>query len=201
MLLAREGAQEKVQSALEKAQQKFDEARAMPADLGITGSTFRAYQNCGGSPSVAFRGWATAEGYALINQRAIQNRKDFLELHGKLADSLSAHWIRTGLRGLTVAEKYKIIDLFVKAVAFTNDHPSEKEREALYHYGNIPLDKFSLIAIDSLFYGIVVNPAPSMGHIRDEQTYGFLQDQIHLLTHAANIPNLVFDHYAWNLTH
>ena len=201
MLLAREGSQGKLLSAFGQAQRQFEAGRKMPTDLGITGSTFRAYRNCGGSPSATFRSWATGEAYALINRRAVQNRKDFLKLHGELASSLSAHWSRTGLRNLTVAEKYKIVDLFVKAVAFTSAHPSEKEREALYHYGNIPLDKFSLIAIDSLFYGIVVNPTPSMGHIRDEQTYGFLQDQIYRLTQATNIPNLVFDHYAWNLTH
>lgn len=118
MLLAREGAQGKLRSAFENAQKQFEAERKMPADLGITGSTFRAYRGSGGCPSATFRSWAAGEAYALINRRAVQNRKDFLELHGELASSLSAHWSRTGLRNLTVAEKYKIVDLFVKAVAF-----------------------------------------------------------------------------------
>lgn len=123
----------------------------MPEDLGITGSTFRAYRHCGGSPSATFRSWASDEAYALINRRAVENHKDFLELHGELAESLSAHWSRAGLRNLSVDQKHKIVDPFTKAVAFNSGHPCEDKREPLYRYSYIPLDKFSLIAIDSLF--------------------------------------------------
>ncbi len=203
MLLARDNSGEKLRSALQGAQRDFDAARKMPADLGITGSTFRAYRNCGASPSAIYRKWAASMGYSLIERHDVNNRKSFLALHKKLIESLTQYWNdeEQELRALSFAERHKIIDLFVKAVCFRSGHPCENARLGFYKYGNIPLDKFSLLAIRDLFYGIVVNPAPSMGHIQDQQTYDFLQGQIYMLTHAEGLPNLVFDHYAWDLSH
>ena len=81
------------------------------------------------------------------------------------------------------------------------DHPCEQQRKGLYNYANIPLDKKSLTAIGKLFYGIVVSNNPSMGLIQDVDTYNFLQSQIFQLTSSMNVPNLVFDYYAWDMNH
>lgn len=201
MFLVRSGSREKLRYALKDTQREFNAAEKMPADLGITGNTFRAYSKCGTSPSAVYRKWAISQGFSLIEQHDVHDRKSFQALHKKLLESLVKYWNKEASRDLSFAERHKIVDLFVKAVSFHSGHSCEKARIGLYHYGNIPLDKFSLLAISDLFYGIVVSPAPSMGHIRDQQTYNFLQNQIFLLTQAENLPNLVFDHYAWNLKH
>ena len=201
MLLSRNGSGETLRSVFIDTKRVFDAAEPMSPDIGITGSTFRAYRNFSASPSVIYRKWVFSAGYSIINKHPVNDRKSFQFLHKKLLESLVGEWDAEGLRKLSFSEQHKIIDLFVKAVAFRSGHPCEKARYSLFQYGNIPLDKFSLLAMSELFYGVVVCPSPSMGHIRDKQTYDFLQDQIFMLTQSENLPNLVFDHYAWNLTH
>lgn len=201
MLLARDGSGQKITSAFRDTQEEFDAAKSMPADIGITGSTFRAYRNCAASPSSVYREWAQSKGYSTINQNPVSDRKSFQTLHEALLRSLADYWHTQGLRDLSFSERHKIVDLFVKAVAFRSGHACVAARSSLYNYANIPLDKFSLLAISDLFYGIVNSPTPSMGHIRDQETYDFLQAQIFSLTQKEGLPNLVFDHYAWNLAH
>ena len=190
---------ERIQAAEKSSEIAYRSGAVLPKDYGITGSTFRAYQKCDQSPSSIFRSWADTSGFKLVVAASVKSRTDFLQLHQKLASSFDLQWQGSGNRSLSIAEKYKVTDLFVKALAFKSEHPCESSRQALYQYANIPLDKFSLLAVKKFFYGIVISGNPSMGDIRDYETYDFLQTQIYSLTQMAKIPNLVFDHYAWDL--
>lgn len=201
MLLSRQTAREALKSAQRATEFEFRHGKVMPADLGITGSTFRAYRNCSSSPSEIYRAWAVEKGFRAVALHPVTTREEFLSLHKSLTSSFEKSWNRSGCRPLTFAEKYKVVDLFTKALAFSKGHECEESRFGLYRFANIPLDKFSLLAVSKLFYGIVVDDSPRMGHIKDIETYDFLQSQIFQLTCSAEVPNLAFDHYAWNLTH
>lgn len=201
MKLARQNAESELLDAVRGAELEYHKAQEMASNYGIAGNTFRAFRNCEVSPSHIYRTWVNAHGYNLVNAQNIETRNEFLEFHGVLERSLSEFWEVSGCRPLKLAERNKIIDLFTKAVAFSISHPCEQQRPALYKYANIPLDKFSLLAVKRLFYGIVICDNPSMGNIRDEETYNFIQSQIFQLTAAVNVANLVFDHYSWNMKH
>lgn len=201
MILSRSNAEKELLHAAPLAQIEFDKQAAMPSDFGITGSTFRAFRNCKVSPSSIYRSWVKSEGYDITKSNGIDCRENFINLHRTLEKSLNAFWEKSGARPLSLSERNKVIDLFTKAVSFYAGHPCEHQRLSLYKYANIPLDKFSLLAVQKLFYGIVICDNPSMGHIRDEETYNFIQSQIFKLTSETKISNLVFDHYSWNMTH
>jgi hypothetical protein len=197
----RKGAEHILNSATSIADESFNNPKRMSKDFGITGSTFRAYRSCSTSPSLVYKNWVNNNGYAIIGDFSSNHRSGFTELHQRLTQSLEKSWSESGNRDLTVSEKYKLVDLFCKAVAFSIDHPCLNSREFLYKHANIPLDKFSLLLVKKLYFGIVISKNPSMGDIDSLETYLFLQDMIYKTTEALNIPNLVFDILAWNETH
>ena len=201
MLLSRTTAQKELKSVVKATEAEYHQGQSMPPHFGITGSTFRAYRNCEESPSKIYRQWVTTKGFEIVSSHRVTTRQEFASLHKLLVASFERQWGRSGCRPLSLAEKHKVVDLFTKAIAFSSNHPCEDHRVGLYNFANVPLDKFSLAAIGKLFYGIVVSDNPSMGNIRDLDTYDFLQSQIFHLTSDSGLPNLVFDYYAWNMTH
>ena len=194
--------EQKLVDAYKEAIVEMRKNRAMPKDMGITGSTFRAYRNCHGRrPSEVYKEWAKSSGMAIVSGGSIESRKQFTDLHSSLASSFSDSWKNAGNRSLLVSEKFKVVDLFVKALAFRSQHNCEEQRNGLFRFANIPLDKFSLLALTDLFVGVVISKAPSMGDIRDIETYEYLQDFIYDATRSLGLPNLVFDFYAWDAFH
>jgi hypothetical protein len=200
MLIARKNAGKELRKASKESLSCYKNPREMATNLGIGGTTFRAFTNFGQPPSEIYRDWVHAKGYQLVEKNPLASRKDFLSLHGQLVKSFKNYCKRFGCRELSISETNKVVDLFTKVLAFRTDHPCEQQRKGLYKYANIPLDKFSLIAIRELFYGIVLSKNPSMGDIKHTETYDFLQSQIFQLTSSLDVPNLVFDFYAWNMS-
>ena len=180
---------------------KFLKGIPLASNLGIGGNTFRAFRNAGARPSEIYRGWAQSDGFKIVQERKVRAREQFLDLHRALSDSFSDYWKEHATRSLYIHEKYKVVDLFIKALSYSTGHPSEEKRENLYWHANIPLDQFSLLAIKRMFLGVVLSKNPRMGDIEDEETYQFIQDSIYRFTKSWNIPNLVFDHLAWNMEH
>jgi hypothetical protein len=201
VLLSRNIAVIELKKAIKITDSDYKNPKEMTKDLGIGGNTFRSYRNFGKSPSKIYRDWVKNKGYKLVMQKTLASRDDFILLHEQLVWSFENHCKKFGCRELSSSEKNKVVDLFTKALAFSVSHPCGQQREGLYNYANIPLDKYSLTAIRELFYGIIVCNNPSMGHVRDRDTYNFLQSQIFQLTSSMGLPNLVFDYYAWNMNH
>lgn len=201
MILARKKAGRELKKAIKKAESRYKNPKVMAKNLGIDRNTFRAFTNLGKPPSEVYRDWVNTKGHRLVKKEKLTSRKDFLLLHGKLVKSFENHCKKLGCRELSISEKNKVVDLFTKALAFRTGHPCEEQREKLYKYANIPLDKFSLTAIGELFYGIVVSKKPSMGDIQYVDTYDFVQSQIFQLTSSLGVSNLVFDFYAWDMNH
>jgi hypothetical protein len=181
---------------------EFKRPAQIPADVGIAGSTFRAFRTSGLQPSKLYRKWTSTKAKKIIQRKKKwESRKDFLELHSELAASWAALWNLRAARPIKVSEKYKIVDLFVKALAFTKGHEFEKCRGFFYKFGNIPLDKFSLLLIRDIFVGIILTDSPRMGDIKDKETYDYLQKVLFDLSSSARVPNLALDIYAWNSKH
>lgn len=201
MLLARNKAGIELKRAIKKAESCYKNPKEMDKNLGIGRNTFRAFRNFEIAPSEIYRNWVHTIGYQLVKKKTLANRKDFLVLHGQLVKSFENYCKKLGCRKPFVSETNKVVDLFIKALAFRVGHPCEQQREGLYKYSNIPLDKYSLTAIRELFYGIVVSKNPSMGDVQHVDTYDFLQSQIFELTSSLGVPNLVFDFYAWDMNH
>lgn len=201
MLLTRKNAGRELKKAIKKAESRYKNPQKMAPNIGIGTNTLRAFTKLGKPPSVVYRDWVNTKGYRLVEKEKITSRKGFLLLHGKLVKSFENYCKKLGCRELTISEKNKVVDLFTKALAFRVGHPCEQQREGLYKYANVPLDKYSLTAIQELFYGIVVCKNPSMGDIQQVDTYDFLQSQIFQLTSSLRAPNLVFDFYAWDMNH
>ena len=163
--------------------------------LGLGGSTFRSFTGfC--EPSKTYKNWYYKE-LSKFDDKILncRSRRGFVEIHKKLRRSLDSHWRKEQRSPLSFFQRNKIIDLCLKYQCCTYDIKS------ILKYGNIPIDKFSLIFIRELFYGIVLSKNPSMGDIDCEETYEFLQETIYELTSKAKVPNLYFDLIAWNLTH
>jgi len=201
MLLSRNIAVIELKKAIKKTESDYKNPKQMTKDLGIGGNTFRTFRHFGKSPSKIYRDWVKNEGYQLVKQETLTNQNDFILLHEQLVRSFENHCKKFGCREPSFSEKNKVVDLFTKALASSVSHPCGHQREGLYKYANIPLDKYSLTAIRKLFYGIIVCNNPSMGHVRDVDTYNFLQSQIFQLTSSMSVPNLVFDYYSWNMNH
>lgn len=184
-----------------EARKFYAERKSIANNWGIDGSTFRAFRGLSTSPSKLYKAWVDQHGLRKINELTRPyTRKSFEDFHCNLVRSLEQYWKRKSNRQLTIAEKFKVVDLFIKAISRSNSI-TQPVNEFFVQYGHIPLDKYSLNAVKELFYGIVVCNEPRMGNIEDKETYTFIQSQIYLLTSKSKVPNLYFEFYAREVNH
>jgi len=184
-----------------KTSTNFDENHPT---FGIEGNTFRAFRNYSLSPSKTYRNWIK-ENKIIENFKndinSIDSLSSFKSFHQKLSNNFSEYWFKKQKQELTIAQNFKLIDLFVKYMSRVKINGYKSINKNLCNFGNIPLDKFSFAAIKTNFYGIIISKNPSMGDICDIETYDFIQDQINYLMIDLKLPNLFFDYYAWNKFH
>ncbi|MCL4243868.1 MAG: hypothetical protein KJ002_01870, partial [Candidatus Dadabacteria bacterium] len=116
MLLARKNAGRELKKASKEALSCYKNPREMAANLGIGGTTFRAFKNfCKPlRPSEIYRDWVNTKGYQLVMQETLTSRKDFLFLHGQLVKSFKNYCKKLGCRELSISEANKVVDLFTK---------------------------------------------------------------------------------------
>jgi hypothetical protein len=107
-----------LERALPQAKTYFDERLAREPSFGVASNTFRAFRGIE-KPSVIYRDWAgkTMDSSEFSEKGMASNSNaEFETLHCFLSDSLARHWQRETGRSITVAHKYKLIDLFTKYV-------------------------------------------------------------------------------------
>lgn len=195
-VISRKNQLRKLCKDIKKAEMYFNNTKS-ESSFGIHGSTFRSYRGFKIAPSKIYSEWVVSirNDSIIRNLQSVNSRKKFLNFHRELQGSLDAFWYKRQKKRLTIAQRNKIIDLFLKYLGRT------QQCKNIITYGNVPLDKFSLLLVSDMFYGVVVSKKPSMGDIRDIETYDFLQDLIWKLTSREKIPNLYFDYFAWNSKH
>lgn len=164
---------------------------------GIDGTTFRSFRKIE-KPSQTYRGWVNEliknDSTILWKISNVKSKEEFQKLHSELAKNLNSYWLNAyNIEFICISKINKMLDLFLKYFSRTNQAKEKNIDLIILKYGNIPLDKHSLLRLKDLFYGIVISKKPSMGDIDDKDTYYFIQNQIYHFMVDAEMPNLYFD--------
>lgn len=196
---------------LPKAQEFLATPANEPTDFGVERSTIRAISNGGsgsGGPLQCFNDWAGNAAFRIRKDAAQgvvpQSRDEFDALHSKLTTSLCSHWdAKAPTNPLSIAHRYKLVDLFVRWVAIKGWQPvngpqGEALRVACRNFGHIPLDRKSLHILSETFGGIGLSGPFSMGNIHTQQAYDFYQDLARCVVSQAGGSALLFDTFCWH---
>jgi len=192
-----------LKAALPRAKNYFSERTGIDKDptLGVGSNTFRAFRGIE-KPSLMFRRWASE----VIRSKQFQSeilaastQPMFETVHDWLNQTLEHHWKSECGQQLSLAHRYKLVDLLVKRLCRL-ELPDDRMNANLVMHGHVPIDSLVLRALDHLFSGAFLTDGRAMGHIKTEQAYRFYQDPITNLMLELDAPALYFDFYAWNVT-
>lgn len=151
------------------------------------------------APSVLFRDWARLQ-CQKINEsylhEHVKSRKSFEKWHASLTRSLSSYWTKNGVRNLSVAHKYKLVDLHLKWLS-GYDFGSSRITEGFRKHCHAALDKYTLTEINHCLSQILPLKNASMGHVATKDTYDFCQLLISEFASHCNSTALIFDYYAY----
>lgn len=131
------------------------------------------------------------------------SQAEFDTLHAELTDSLCAHWQSNALANpLSIAHRYKLVDLFVRWMAIKGWKPVKGTQGDLLHaccrdFGHIPLDRKSLHILSETFGGIGLSGPFSMGNIHTQRAYDFYQALARCVVSEAGGSPLLFDTFCW----
>ena len=166
---------------------------------GVAGNTFRAYRDCDTRPSQLYQEWAEPICNELsipALKKQLRTREGFLVWHTYLAESLQQQWTKREGIPLSVAHKYKLVDLFIKWLS-GHDLGSSVLSKRLVAHANCALDSQSLKKLNECLSFALPLSNPSMGNIQSEATYQFCQELIEqFTTHFGGSP-LLFDYFSW----
>lgn len=163
--------------------------------LGLNQSTVRAIstgKRGANGPLAIFEEWAQAELAKMKDHPRIldilRHREGFESWHAELVESLVAHW-RGAVRKnndvlkqaagvyfvpvneeLSVAHRYKLVDLFVRYIRMRAAEYPELAR-CCYEFGHIPLDRKSIAIISAAFGGLGAGAEFSMSDITSVVAY------------------------------
>jgi hypothetical protein len=190
------------------------------SNYGVEQTTARSYSTGArgeDGPVAVFDKWAERESAALLSDKRaraeLRSRTAFEATHAQLAVSLQRHWVqRVGpvaersiandpLRRVTpelsVGQKYKLLDLFLRWVWIEQSDRTLPADENLAH-AHLPLDRKSLQVLSATFSGILIAPKFSMGMIVTEAQYRYCQALVRLVCERAGGSPLLFDVFCWN---
>lgn len=173
----------------------------------VGGNTFRAFNVVGNShPSIVFREWAinlfeSPNFIKSIIKRS--NESNFDEFNLKICNSLKQYWDKY-LEPLSIFKARKLINLLLKEIVLLHDLTDE-ERKKLISLLHIPIDKYTLQAIKSIFNNGEyshnlgkIPPSASMGYIDDNNKYSVIQGFFKKLASKVGVPPIYFDVLIWN---
>lgn len=172
---------------------------------GVAGNTFRAYTGMKPyKPSVLYRQWARATVEKLIRENKLKEyvctEKSFEKWHKKLAQSLEQSWHKNteGKVSLSVAQKYKLVDLFVKWLSRFN-FGDQIISDGLIQNAHAALDSKILGKMNQLCQGNLHKPKNvSMSFIKEQKNYICYQNALRYICNQLGSTPLIFDYYAWN---
>lgn len=195
--------------------------------FGLEKSTARAYSTGGttkeNGPVAVFNEWAEFQVDALQRdsdwRRTLATPQGFARAHAGFASSLADYWkarvadihedgesgkrssdkgnVRRVTRELSVGQKYKLVDLFVRYLWLARSDRSLDAQSNL-PYGHAPLDRKSLHVLSATFGGILMAPEFRMGMVVTEEQYRYCQSLIRLVCAEAGGTPLLFDVFAWH---
>lgn len=166
---------------------------------GVGGNTFRALRKLPERPSVVYRGWAESVFDRLATgemHRSLRDQASFDQWHYKFAESLNSYWQQHQGQPLSVAHRYKFVDLYLKWVSELS-LPNRADNEALISYGHCALDSQTLCALNSHLSGALPFKTIAMGDVHSETTYKFCQELCRTYCSIVGGTPLLFDYYVW----
>lgn len=167
--------------------------------FGVTGVTFRAFRNHRERPSEVYRGWAK-EVCQILNHRRLgeylQSRDAFASWHRSLVDDLSSRWKSSQGEPLSVAHRYKLVDLLIKWLS-AHDFGNRKLTRGFKQHAHCALDRQTLQKLNECLSFALPIRSPSMGDIQTEQTYSFCQELVAEFAASCDGTPLLFDYFAW----
>lgn len=189
----------RLKKSMSGARKWYGERLASDPGYGVGANTLRAFRRAK-KPSLIYREWAVG----ILSRKAfrsklrnVKTRKAFERFHAWLSRSLDRHWSRKAKKSLSLAHRYKLIDLFVKH-AVRLDFGEERLNRNLLAFGHVPIDSSVFSAVDRLLSGILVADGRAMGHIKTAEAYRFYQTLTAELVRPLRAPPLYFDYFAWN---
>lgn len=162
---------------------------------GVDKSTIRSFHGID-KPLNTYNSWAHRNVNQVYKAIGIEEKA----LFNKWYENLNANVSVTFNDRINVAQKHKLIDLFLKWCA-RNDQVSSSVRAALIKNAYCPLDSYSLRLLDRIAPGTVINRKPSMGDVTTEMAYQYIQTVIQEICVKLDCMPLHFDYLAWNTEH
>lgn len=170
-------------------------------------STIRSFRNTlTYRPLSLFRAWAhrqlTQDGTLRKHLSAVNaDADDFRDFHAWTCQSLREFWKKKDGTTPTFAQSRKLVDLFVKFLVNWADL-SNDARRGLYANANVPLDKYSLGAISTLWNQQATKRTripnnASMGWTTRNKYWG-IQEFIRETMNGVNTVGIEFDIIAWH---
>lgn len=172
---------------------------SMTDDFGVGGSTFRAYVGYELPPSLIYKGWAKKKTNHIQKTLPINKTSSeecFIAWHEKLYRSLCRYWSKKQGTSLSLAHGYKLVDLYIKWLSRYAFHEKQFVIN-LNKYANCAIDSQILIKIDICYSSCLPIHKPSMGHVKNKNTYDYCQQLISNFCEDAIATKLEFDYWAW----
>lgn len=142
-------------------------------NFDISFATYRVFRNTKNRPSIIIKSWikSVLHSSEFFNDIIkINSKEDFNDFHKKYSKSLSKFWQEKENSELSIAYKYKIIDLFLKSLINRKLH-NDQINEKLRQYCNPPLDSITFQALDKITSGKLGLKGKTTGYIRDKKMY------------------------------
>lgn len=192
------------------------------SNMGLDHTTGRAFstgERGRRGPIAIYEAWAAVQLARVTADEKLQatlaSRDGFEHWHADLAASLVAHWRVSVTENnerlqriegddfvpanpeLSIAHRYKMVDLFVRYLRVKADAHPELAR-CCYEFGHIPLDRKSLAVISAAFSGILVGAGDtfSMGDIVSDPMYLTCQRLARAICQEAGGTPLLLDVFA-----
>jgi hypothetical protein len=202
----------------------WDRNTTTKSAFGVEQTTARSYstgqRGATSGPVAVFNEWATYQVQALEQdpgwRRALGTREGFDRAHAGFAASLAAHWHQRVAaisainqadvpgerqkrvsRELTVGQKYKFIDLFIRYL-WVERSDRTQDADSSLPWARLPLDRKSLHVLSATFNGILMARKFSMGMVVSEAQYRYCQALVGMVCIERGGTPLLFDVFAWH---
>lgn len=170
-------------------------------NFDISSSTYRIFRNTKNKPSIIVKDWIKSllHNDEFFNDvEKINNRADFYNFHEKYAELLSEFWEEKEGNALSVAYKYKILDLFLKSLINHELH-NDKINKKLEQYCNVPLDSITFYTLDKITFGKFKLKNKTTGYITNKQMYDNIQLSVEFICDKAKMPKIYFEYFSQQL--
>lgn len=158
-------------------------------------------------PKTRYRSWSWYnKSYEIIERlESLANQDDFDSMIMDLGRSLVSEWGSINDDGnptkMNLGVAMKVVNLIMKHLVYSESNRNEQIKQ----FQHIPWDKYTLKPLRLLYNQRTVRDKmpsnPSMGFVSDTGRYKLLHNMISEICHAASVPRIDSEFYAWDVNH